>query len=66
MAPEVYTLEFESFDANSNVKSALKTDTIEITIEAVEEEIIYTEEHKPYFSDPPSQDKYEVEVGDLK
>ena len=39
-AGQKYTLSFESFDNNSNVKSALKTDVIEITIvEGIEEEI---------------------------
>ena len=33
VAAGVYPLEIESFDANSNVRSALKTDIIELTIE---------------------------------
>ena len=33
VAPGVYTLYIESFDANSNVYSTLRTDIIELTIE---------------------------------
>ena len=33
VAPGVYTIYIESFDANSNVKSTLKTDMIEVTLE---------------------------------
>ena len=33
---------------------------------AAEPEVVYTDEHKPYLSDPPSQPTYEVQVGDLK
>ena len=33
LPPGVYSLTFESYDTNSNVKSALKTDTIEIIVE---------------------------------
>ena len=39
----VYTIYIESFDANSNVQSALKTDMIEVTMGGeiiVEEEVI--------------------------
>ena len=32
LPPGVYSLAFESYDTNSNVKSALKTDTIEIIV----------------------------------
>ena len=32
VAPGVYTLYIESFDANSNVQSTLKTDIIEVTV----------------------------------
>ena len=32
--PGVYTVQIESFDNNSNIKSTLKTDTIEITVAA--------------------------------
>ena len=34
-APGVYTIHIESFDANSNVQSTLKTDIIEITVEVL-------------------------------
>ena len=34
VSPGTYSLVIESFDLNSNVRSALKTDTIEIKIEA--------------------------------
>ena len=33
VAPGVYTIYIESFDANSNVQSILKTDMIEVTVE---------------------------------
>ena len=38
VAPGTYSVEIESFDSNSNVKSTLKTDFIEITIDEAEEE----------------------------
>ena len=34
--PGVYTLYIESFDANSNIQSALKTDSIEVTVETLQ------------------------------
>ena len=34
VSPGTYSLVIESFDLNSNVRSALKTDTIEIKLEA--------------------------------